>query len=133
MKTNLGYRFEHLAAMIEGVEQKDRIGVCIDTAHAFAAGYDLSSEEAFRNTFEEFDRAVGFKWLRGMHLNDSKKELGTRVDRHESLGDGYIGWTPFRLIMQDERFDGIPLILETPNPERWPQEIAELKRLAGEG
>lgn len=127
--TNLGYTFEHLAAMMEGVRQKDRVGVCLDTAHAFAAGYDLSTEEGFDKTFEEFEKIVGFDKLMGMHLNDSKKELGSRVDRHESLGDGRIGWTPFELIMSDERFDGIPLILETPNPERWPDEITRLKSM----
>ncbi len=127
--TNLGYKFEHLAAMMEGVKQNDRVGVCLDTAHAFAAGYDLSTEEGFGKTFEEFEKIVGFDKLMGMHLNDSKKELGSRVDRHESLGDGLIGWTPFELIMSDERFEGIPLILETPNPERWPDEIARLKSM----
>jgi deoxyribonuclease IV len=128
--TNLGYRFEHLAAMIDRVEQKDRVGVCIDTAHAFAAGYDLSTEQGFTDTFEEFGSIVGFDKLMAMHLNDSKKELGSKVDRHESLGDGLIGWTPFEMIMADPRFDGIPLILETPNPGRWPVEIQKLKNLA---
>lgn len=130
--TNLGYRFEHLAAMIERVEQKDRVGVCIDTAHAFAAGYDISTEIGFEETFNQFDLIVGFDKLMGMHLNDSKKALGSKVDRHESLGDGLIGWTPFRIIMEDSRFDGIPLILETPNTERWPDEIAQLKEWAGQ-
>jgi len=130
--TNLGFRFEHLAEMIEQVDQKDRVGVCIDTAHAFAGGYDISTEEGFTETFQQFDEIVGFDKLLGMHLNDSKKEVGTRVDRHDSLGDGFIGWTPFEMIMKDERFDDIPLILETPNTERWPEEIAKLKKLAGE-
>lgn len=129
--TNMGYRFEHLAGMIEKVEQKDRVGVCIDTAHAFAAGYDLSTEAGFEETFTQFDLIVGFDKLMGMHLNDSKKELGSKVDRHESLGDGLIGWTPFRMIMEDSRFDGIPLILETPNTERWAEEILQLKKWAG--
>ena len=129
--TNMGYRFEHLAAMIEKVEQKDRVGVCIDTAHAYDAGYDLSSEVGFEETFEQFDLIVGFSKLMGMHLNDSKKELGSKVDRHESLGDGLIGWTPFRLIMEDSRFDEIPFILETPNTERWAEEIHQLKQWAG--
>ncbi len=130
--TNLGFRFEHLAEMIEQVDQKDRVGVCIDTAHAFAGGYDISTEEGFTETFRQFDEIVGFDKLLGMHLNDSKKEVGTRVDRHDSLGDGFIGWTPFEMIMKDERFDDIPLILETPNTDRWPEEIAKLKKLAGE-
>lgn len=128
--TNLGFRFEHLAEIIEQVENKERVGVCIDTAHAFAGGYDLSTKEGFDDTFEQFDNIVGFDKLLAMHLNDSKKMCGTKVDRHESLGDGCIGWTPFELIMQDERFDGIPLILETPNRKRWPVEIAQLKELA---
>jgi deoxyribonuclease-4 len=129
--TNMGYRFEHLAAIIEKVEQKDRVGVCIDTAHAFAAGYDLSTDVGFEETFTQFDLIVGFDKLLGMHLNDSKKELGSKVDRHESLGDGLIGWTPFRLIIEDSRFDEIPLILETPNTERWAEEIHQLKHWAG--
>ena len=127
--TNLGYRFEHLAEIMEQVEQKDRVGVCVDTAHVFAAGYDISTEDGFADTFEQFDSIVGFDNLLAMHLNDSKKELGSKVDRHESLGDGLIGWTPFELIMKDDRFDGIPLILETPNPDRWPEEIQKLKDL----
>ena len=127
--TNMGYRFEHLAEIMEQVEQKNRVGVCVDTAHAFAAGYDISTEDGFADTFEQFDSIVGFDNLLAMHLNDSKKELGSKVDRHESLGDGLIGWTPFELIMKDDRFDGIPLILETPNPDRWPEEIKNLKNL----
>lgn len=125
--TNMGYRFEHLAEIIDQVEQKDRVGVCIDTAHAFAGGYDISTKEGFYETFEQFEKIVGFEKLLAMHLNDSKKELGTRVDRHESLGDGHIGWTPFKLIMKDDRFDNIPLILETPNPDRWAEEITRLR------
>lgn len=127
--SNMGYRFEHLAEIIEQVDQKDRVGVCIDTAHTFAAGYDLSTEGGFIDIFNKFDKVIGFDKLLAMHLNDSKKELGSRVDRHESLGDGLIGWTPFELIMKDSRFDGIPLILETPNPERWPEEIRKLMEL----
>jgi len=127
--SNMGYRFEHLAEIIEQVDDKSRMGVCLDTAHAFAGGYDISTEEGFLSTMQEFEKIIGFDYLMAMHLNDSKKECGTRVDRHESLGDGFIGWTPFELIMKDERFDGIPLILETPNPERWPDEIAILKKL----
>lgn len=129
--TNMGYRFEHLAEMVDQVDQKDRVGVCIDTAHAYAAGYDISTEAGFEETFSQFDEIVGFDKLMGMHLNDSKKELGSKVDRHESLGDGLIGWTPFKLIMKDSRFDGIPLILETPNKERWAVEIHQLKIWAG--
>lgn len=124
--TNIGYKFEQLAEMIDGVEDKSRVGVCIDTCHAFAAGYDLSTEKGFKETFQEFADTVGFKYLRGMHLNDSKKELGSRVDRHDNIGEGEIGREGFRRIMQDERFDDIPMILETPNTERWPQEIKML-------
>lgn len=128
--TNMGFRFEHLAEMIDQVDQKERVGVCFDTAHAFAAGYDISTKEGFNETFEAFDEIVGFDKLMAMHLNDSKKECGTQVDRHDSLGDGYIGWTPFELIMADDRFDGIPLILETPNTDRWSEEIEALKAMA---
>lgn len=129
--SNLGYKFEHLSAIIEQVEDKSRIGVCIDTAHAFAAGYDISTEAGFQDTFALFNDVVGFDYLKGMHLNDSKKELGTRVDRHETLGNGFIGWKPFELIMQDHRFENIPLILETPNPDGWADEISNLKSFAG--
>lgn len=129
--TNMGFRFEHLAEIMEQVDDKSRVGVCIDTAHTFAAGYDISTVAGFEDTFKQFDDIIGFDNLLAMHLNDSKKELGTKVDRHDSLGDGHIGWTPFELIMKDERFNGIPLILETPNLDRWPEEIAKLKELMG--
>ncbi|MDJ0040844.1 deoxyribonuclease IV [Pantoea allii] len=125
--SNLGFRFEHLATIIEHVEDKSRAGVCIDTCHAFAGGYDLCSEAACTETFAEFDRIVGFNYLRGMHLNDAKSTLGSRVDRHHSLGEGNIGKTVFSWIMKDARFDGIPLILETINPDIWKDEIAWLK------
>ncbi|AKJ42681.1 deoxyribonuclease IV [Pragia fontium] len=125
--SNLGFKFEHLAAIIDGVEDKSRVGVCIDTCHAFAAGYDLRTEEACDKTFADFDRIVGFQYLRGMHLNDAKSEFGSRVDRHNSLGEGNIGKTPFSYIMRDSRFDNIPLILETTNPDIWKDEIAWLK------
>lgn len=125
--SNLGFRFEHLAAIIEGVEDKSRVGVCIDTCHAFAGGYDLRSEEACVETFAEFDRIVGFNYLRGMHLNDAKSDFASRVDRHHSLGEGNIGKTAFSWLMKDSRFDGIPMILETINPDIWKDEIAWLK------
>lgn len=112
------------AAIIDGVEDKSRVGVCIDTCHAFAAGYDLRSVEECEKTFAEFERIVGFKYLRGMHLNDAKSTFGSRVDRHHSLGEGNIGHDAFRWIMQDNRFDGIPLVLETINPDIWAEEIA---------
>lgn len=130
--SNLGYSFEHLAYMIDLVEDKSRVGVCIDTCHAFAAGYDLATAEACERTFDEFDRTVGFAFLRGMHLNDAMKPLGSRVDRHAPLGEGSIGLDAFRYIARDSRFDGIPLILETPDEARWPEEIALLKSFAEE-
>ncbi|MEG3131341.1 deoxyribonuclease IV [Pantoea cypripedii] len=125
--SNLGFRFEHLATIIEHVEDKSRVGVCIDTCHAFAGGYDLRTEEACVATFNEFERIVGFQYLRGMHLNDAKSTLGSRVDRHHSLGEGNIGKTVFSWLMKDARFDGIPMILETINPDIWKDEIAWLK------
>lgn len=128
--TNMGFRFEHLTEIMDQVDQQERVGVCIDTAHAFAGGYDISTEEGFTDTFEQFEKIVGFDKLMAMHLNDSKKELGTKVDRHDSLGDGFIGWTPFEMIMKDDRFDGIPFVLETPNTDRWAEEISILKKLA---
>ncbi len=125
--SNLGFEFEQLAAIIDGVEDKSRVGVCIDTCHAFAAGYDLRTPEACEKTFAGFGKIVGFQYLRGMHLNDAKSAFGSRVDRHHSLGEGNIGHDAFRWIMQDGRFDGIPLILETINPDIWAEEIAWLK------
>ena len=130
--SNLGFRFEHLAYLIDRVEDKSRVGVCIDTCHAFAAGYDLRTREACDATFAELERVVGFGYLKGMHLNDAMKILGSHVDRHTPLGEGMIGMECFRYIMQDARFDGIPLILETPDEQRWPEEIALLKSLAEE-
>lgn len=121
--SNLGYRFEHLARIIELVDDKSRVGVCLDTCHTFTAGYDLRTKEAFESTMAEFDRVVGFKYLMGMHLNDSKPKLGSRVDRHDSLGKGELGLEPFKLIMCDSRFDGIPLILETIDESLWSEEI----------
>ena len=131
--SNLGYAFWHLAYIIDRVEDKSRVGVCLDTCHSFAAGYDLSTEEGCDKVFEEFEREVGFKYLRGMHLNDAMKVLGSRVDRHMPMGEGYLGITPFRYIARDARFDNIPLILETPDESRWAEEIAMLKSFANEG
>ncbi len=124
--TNLGYQFEHLRTIIDNVDDKSRVGVCIDTCHAFTSGYDLRTLDAFNNTFKSFDEIIGFNYLRGLHINDSKKDLATRVDRHDSLGMGFIGIDTFRFIMNDQRFDNIPLILETPDEERWPEEIKML-------
>lgn len=130
--SNLGFRFEHLRYLIDRVEDKSRVGVCIDTCHAFAAGYDLRTDEACDATFAELERVVGFNYLKGMHLNDAMKILGSRVDRHTPLGEGMIGMACFRYIARDKRFDGIPLILETPDEARWGEEIAQLKAFAGE-
>ena len=130
--SNLGYALWHLAYIIDRVEDKSRVGVCLDTCHSFAAGYDLSTEEGCNKVFEEFEREVGFKYLRGMHLNDAMKVLGSRVDRHMPMGEGYLGITPFRYIARDARFDDIPLILETPDESRWAEEIAMLKSFAEE-
>ena len=124
--SNLGYRFEHIAQIIDRVDDKSRVGVCIDTAHIFAAGYDLRTEDACRKTFKKFDEIVGFKYLCGMHLNDSRVDFESRVDRHESLGKGKIGIECFRFIMNDKRFDNIPLVLETVDPEIWDEEIRML-------
>ena len=130
--SNLGFRFEHLRYLIDRVEDKSRVGVCIDTCHAFAAGYDLRTPEACDATFAELERVVGFNYLKGMHLNDAMKILGSRVDRHMPLGEGMIGMECFRYIARDKRFDGIPLILETPDEARWGEEIARLKAFAEE-
>ncbi len=121
--SNLGYRFEHLAYLIERVEDRSRVGVCLDTCHTFTAGYDLRTRETYEETMRSFDEIVGFSYLRGMHLNDSKVELGSRVDRHENLGKGKLGLEPFRFIMQDERMEEMPLVLETIDDELWPEEI----------
>ncbi|HHE39293.1 MAG TPA: deoxyribonuclease IV [Candidatus Cloacimonetes bacterium] len=129
--SNIGYKFDHLAYIISRIENKDRIGVCIDTCHLFVSGYDFRTRKTYEDTFEEFDKIVGFNYLKGMHLNDSKKELGTRVDRHESIGKGFIGIETFRFIMNDDRFEEIPLILETPNSDIWADEIKILYGLKG--
>ena len=128
--TNLGWRLEQIAEIIEQVENKEQVGVCIDTCHLFAAGYDLSSKEACEKSFAEFEKIIGFQCLKGMHLNDAKSTLDSHVDRHNSLGKGNIGWDCFRYIMEDSRFDGIPLILETIEPAIWAEEIAQLKAWA---
>jgi deoxyribonuclease-4 len=127
--TNLGYSFLHLRKIIEQVDDKSRVGVCIDTCHALAAGYDLTTREGFEEVFDEFEDIIGFSYLKGMHFNDSKKEAGSRVDRHASLGKGSLGTDIFGFIMNDKRFDGIPLILETPDEKLWPEEISFLKSL----
>ena len=127
--SNVGYKFEHLAKLIELTKDKSRVGVCIDTCHLFASGYDFRDEKTYEKTFKEFDEVIGFKYLKGMHLNDSKGELGSKLDRHHSIGKGHLGIEPFKLIMNDERMNDIPLILETIDPSLWPQEIELLYSL----
>ncbi|RXJ55436.1 deoxyribonuclease IV [Candidatus Marinarcus aquaticus] len=127
--SNLGYKFEHLAYIIDKIEDKSRVGVCIDTCHMFTAGYDIRTREAYDKTWAEFDNIVGRKYLMGMHLNDSKPELGSKVDRHDSLGKGKIGWDAFEFIMNDDRMDDIPMVLETIDEEIWAEEIANLYKL----
>lgn len=129
--SNLGYDFAQLAYVIGKISNKDRIGVCIDTCHAFAAGYDLRSPQAYERTMSEFDRAIGYKFLSGMHLNDTKNELGVRKDRHESLGRGFLGLAAFENIMNDPNIDEIPLILETIDDSLWAEEIALLRSMQG--
>jgi deoxyribonuclease-4 len=128
--TNLGWRFEHLAAIIDQVDDKSRVGVCIDTCHAFAAGYDLRSADATQATLDELGSVVGFNYLRGMHLNDAKSAYASRVDRHHSLGKGNIGLPAFTTIMQDTRINAIPMILETVEPDIWAEEISWLRAQA---
>jgi deoxyribonuclease-4 len=129
--SNVGYKFEHLAHIINLVEDKSRVAVCLDTCHLFGAGYELRNEEGFNKTFKSFEDIVGLEYLKGIHLNDSKKEFASRLDRHESIGDGLIGIDAFRFLMNDSRFDEMPIIMETPNPDRWPQEIKMLYSMIG--
>lgn len=129
----IGYRFEELAQIIHLVEDKSRVGVCLDTAHTLAAGYEIRTKEGFDDTFRKFDEIVGFQYLRGMHINDSKKELGTRVDRHDSIGKGVMGMDTFSFIAKDSRFNNMPLILETPDESLWAEEITLLNSLAKQG
>ncbi|MBP3440520.1 MAG: deoxyribonuclease IV [Tidjanibacter sp.] len=128
--TNLGHEFEQIAYIIDRVEDKSRVGYCIDTCHAFAAGYDLSSAEACEATFRKIDSIISLDYLRGMHLNDAMRPLGSRIDRHERLGEGQIGWECFRYIARDPRFDNMPLVLETIDESLWPAEIAALYEAA---
>ena len=124
--SNLGYKFEHLAHIIDKVEDKSRVGVCIDTCHMFTAGYDIRTRETYDETWNSFDDIVGREYLMGMHINDSKPPLGSRVDRHHSLGQGEIGWDAFSFIMNDSRMDDIPLVLETIDESIWAEEIRAL-------
>ena len=126
---NLGSVFTEIRSIIDGVEEKARVGVCLDTMHTFAAGYDIRTRDGFLRTMEQFSSTVGMHYLRGMHLNDSKVGLNSHVDRHESLGAGLLGLEVFKCIMRDARFEGIPLVLETPNEEIWKQEIQQLMEM----
>lgn len=128
--SNLGFSFAQIARIIDLVEDKSRVGVCIDSCHAYAAGYDLATPEGYEATWREFDQVIGLKYLSAMHINDSKKGLGSRVDRHAPIGDGELGMRFFEMLMADSRMDSIPMILETTDETRWPEEIALLKQLA---
>ena len=127
--TNLGFTFEQLARIIQKVEDKSRVGVCFDTCHGFVAGYNISTEHGYEETFRLFDEIIGLKYLKGMHLNDAKKPLGSRVDRHAAIGNGMLGLETFERIVNDPRFDEIPLILETPDERIWAEEIKLLYSL----
>jgi deoxyribonuclease-4 len=124
--SNLGYKFEHLAHIIDKVEDKSRIGVCVDTCHTHSAGYDLASAEGYAETWKAFDEIIGAKYLRAIHLNDNKRTLGSRIDRHEEIGKGSLGEKFFRRLVNDSRFEDMPIVLETPNPAIWNEEIAWL-------
>lgn len=124
--SNLGHKFEQIAHIIDKVEDKSRVGVCIDTCHAYSAGYDLLNEESYARVWADFDSIVGFQYLRGMHINDDKRELASHIDRHESIGKGTLGESFFHRLVNDPRFDDIPLILETPDESIWAKEIAWL-------
>ena len=125
--SNIGFAFWQIKRIIDGVNDKSRVGVCIDTCHTYTAGYDLKND--YGSVWEEFDREIGMHYLRAVHLNDSKKELGSRVDRHDSIGKGVLGMDFFRRIMQDPALDDIPFILETPDESLWAEEIALLHSL----
>ena len=127
--TNMGHKFEQLNFIINKVEDKSRVGVCIDSCHAFTSGYDIKTPDGFKETFALFEKIIGFNFLKGMHINDSKKELGSRVDRHDNIGKGILGEDFFRLLMNDARFDNMPLILETPDESLWENEIKNLYSL----
>lgn len=121
--SSVGYKFEHLRTIIDLVDDKIRVGVCLDTCHAYAAGYDIKHEDGYHRAFSEFDRIIGLSYLKGFHLNDTRKGLASRVDRHESIGKGDLGKEVFIRIMKDPRFDNMPIILETPDEDLWAKEI----------
>ncbi len=127
--SNIGYTFEQIAKIIELTEDKTRVGVCIDTCHIFSAGYDLRTKETYEKTMDDFEKIIGFKYLFGVHLNDSEGALGKKLDRHAEIGKGLIGLNCFKFIMNDKRFDNIPMVLETPNEDNWANEIKMLYSL----
>jgi deoxyribonuclease-4 len=127
--SNMGYKFEQLRYIIDKVEDKSRVGICIDTCHAYVSGYNIRTPEGFAETFRLFEEIVGFSYLRGMHLNDTKKEISSKVDRHDQIGKGFLGTGVFEMLLNDDRFDDIPLILETPDDALYEQEIKILNSL----
>jgi len=129
--SNLGWRFEHLGAILDGVKDPDRLGICFDTCHVFAAGYPMGTEKEYKATMREFNKMVGVKQIKAFHMNDSKKELGSRVDRHEHIGQGHLGIEPFRFLMNDRRFRKVPMYLETPKGDRngTPWDVVNLRKL----
>ena len=129
--SNLGYKLEHLAHLISKTNDKNRIGVCIDTCHLFASGVDFRTKDEYTKTWNKFEKTIGFKYLKGVHLNDSQGDLGSLKDRHESIGKGKIGLDPFEFLMQDIRFDDMPMVLETVDPTIWDQEIKLLYNFCG--
>lgn len=129
--STVGYTFEQIAKIIAMVTDQSRVGVCIDTCHIFTAGYDIRTRETYESTMQQFEKIIGFSFLRGVHLNDSKKDFTTRVDRHECIGKGFLGTAPFQFLMNDDRFDGIPLVLETPDKDLWAEEIRLLHSFEG--
>lgn len=130
--SNLGHRFEHLAHIIDKVEDKSRVGVCVDTCHTYSAGYDLADEDGYKKTWEQFDDIIGAGYLKAIHLNDDLRKLGSRIDRHAEIGKGTLGLDFFKRLVNDPRFDNMPIILETPNPAIWPEEIKLLYQLIKE-
>lgn len=129
--TNLGYKFEHIGEIIKMVKQKKYVGVCLDTCHIFAAGYDITTKKGYKKTFKAFHQIIGIDKIKVIHINDSKKELGSRVDRHEHIGKGYMGLEPFRFLVNDKKFTSIPKILETPKGPDMKEDVENLKVLKG--
>lgn len=127
--SNIGYKFEHLRDIIDLIKDKNRVGVCFDTCHSYAAGYDIKTEQGYFRTFENFEKIIGLEKLKAFHINDSKFSLGSKKDRHENLGKGFLGWETFKFFIKDERFKDIPFIIETPDESLWKEEIEKLRDL----